>query len=69
MLPVATPPNAIVFGSGYITIPQMARVGFGLNVLGIILITLVALFWLPFTWGIDVTDVPQELVDAFGTVL
>ena len=69
MLPVATPPNAIVFGSGYITIPQMARVGFGLNVLGVLLITLVALFWLPFAWGIEVTNVPQELVNAFGVVL
>ncbi|MDO3379260.1 SLC13 family permease [Geoalkalibacter halelectricus] len=37
MLPVATPPNAIVFGSGYVTIPQMAKSGFGLNILSIIL--------------------------------
>jgi sodium-dependent dicarboxylate transporter 2/3/5 len=40
MLPVATPPNAIVFGSGHITIQQMVRVGVVLNVIGIALITL-----------------------------
>jgi sodium-dependent dicarboxylate transporter 2/3/5 len=40
MLPVATPPNAIVFGSGMVTIPQMSRAGFLLNLLGIVLITL-----------------------------
>lgn len=40
MLPVATPPNAIVFGSGYVTIGQMIRGGIWLNVLGVVLITL-----------------------------
>jgi len=39
MLPVATPPNAIVFGSGYITIPQMSRAGLVLNLCAIVLIT------------------------------
>ncbi len=66
MLPVATPPNAIVFGSGYITIPQMAKVGVGLNLLGIILITLLAVAWLPLVWGIDVTALPPEFVEAWG---
>ncbi|CAN5877457.1 DASS family sodium-coupled anion symporter [soil metagenome] len=42
MMPVATPPNAIVYGSGYLTIPQMARAGVVLNLLLIVLITALA---------------------------
>lgn len=45
MLPVATPPNAIVFGTGMVNIHQMARTGFFLNLLGILLLTLVVWFW------------------------
>ena len=40
MLPVATPPNAIVYGSGKLPAREMARAGFGLNLIGILLITL-----------------------------
>jgi len=42
MLPVATPPNAIVFGSGMLTIPRMVRAGFALNLIGILLVSVVA---------------------------
>ncbi len=43
MLPVATPPNAIAYGSGYVTIGQMVRGGMVLNVIGLALITLVTM--------------------------
>ncbi len=47
MLPVATPPNAIVFATGALTIPQMVRAGVLLNLIGIVIVTLVALFLAP----------------------
>ncbi len=59
MLPVATPPNAVVFGSGYITIPQMARAGVWLNMIGVIVIATLVYFWLPFVWGIDFYVIPE----------
>ncbi len=43
MLPVATPPNAIIFATGSISIPQMAKAGFWLNVIGVIIVTIVSL--------------------------
>lgn len=42
MLPVGTPPNAIVFGTGRLTIPQMARAGFLLNLMMIVIITAIS---------------------------
>lgn len=44
MLPVATPPNALVYGSGYFTIGQMARAGFAMNLLSCAAVTLCLYF-------------------------
>ena len=51
MLPVATPPNAIVFSSGLVSIPQMVRAGFWLNIISVVLLSLVAIFWAPMIYG------------------
>ena len=47
MLPVATPPNAIVFASGYVTVPQMAKVGFWFNLISGVLVTVAASVLVP----------------------
>ena len=47
MLPVATPPNAIVFASGKISIPQMVKAGVYLNCLGMLLLAVVGVWWAP----------------------
>ena len=54
MLPVATPPNAIVFVSRVVSIPQMVKVGIILNLFSVILITVFILYVLPASIGFDV---------------
>ena len=53
MFPVATPPNAIVFGTGKIKIKDMLRVGVILNFIAIILIFLLTYFWAEWVFGVD----------------
>lgn len=52
-MPVATPPNAVVFTSRLIPMGTMARVGIWLNLLMVVLITLVFEFWVRRIWGIE----------------
>ena len=51
MLPVATPPNLIVYGSNLFKVNQMIKAGFALNILGLILVTLIALTLVPYFLG------------------
>ena len=50
MLPMATPPNAIVFASGYVKVNQMAKAGVILNLLAVALLILYYLFVIPFVF-------------------
>ena len=51
MLPVATPPNAIVFSSGYLSIPRMMRAGIFLNLTGVAVLSVIAIFLVPRVFG------------------
>ena len=61
MLPVATPPNAVVFGSGYLKIQDMVTRGVIMNIFSIILITLMVYIILPIVWGIELSYFPDKL--------
>ena len=63
MMPVATPPNAIIFGSGRISVGEMARVGIVLNVLGALVIA-----GLVYTLGTLVFDIDPGVVPACRTL-
>ncbi|WP_086477823.1 SLC13 family permease [Arenibacter amylolyticus] len=52
MLPVATPPNAVVFGSGYLRIYDMTRSGLWMNIISIIILGLMVYYVLPLSWGL-----------------
>ena len=61
MLPVATPPNAIIFGTGRIKIQQMARTGFILNWIGVVVISLMFYYL-----GMLVFDINPNLFPVWG---
>jgi sodium-dependent dicarboxylate transporter 2/3/5 len=58
MLPVATPPNAIVFTSRRVRIAEMARVGLALNLIGVIVIAVYSHYILPMIFRFDPTLLP-----------
>jgi sodium-dependent dicarboxylate transporter 2/3/5 len=52
MLPMGTPPNAIAFSSGYIKLKHMTRVGFVMNIISVLLITLFCWLLLPLVFDV-----------------
>ena len=58
MLPVATPPNAVVFGSNYLKISDMVRVGILMNFISIIIIFIMVYFILPVLWNFNAFQNP-----------
>ena len=61
MLPVATPPNAIVFGSGYLKVSDMVKNGFLMNIISILIITLAVYFLMPVIFGLENLNFPKAL--------
>ena len=62
MMPVATPPNAIVFGSGRITIGQMVKAGIIINLIGIAVVTTMFLLLGPAVFQIDPENLPEWVI-------
>ena len=58
MLPVATPPNAVVFGAKILKISDMVRVGILMNIISIIFITIAVYFLLPLLWDFEPFSYP-----------
>ena len=64
MLPVATPPNAIVFGSNLLTISAMVKVGFFLNLIAILLLSGASYFLVSFVFGVELGVIPDWATTA-----
>ena len=64
MLPVATPPNAVVFGSGAIRINDMVKAGLWLNIIGTIFIVIFVVYLMPAIWGIDLSTTPEWALNS-----
>jgi sodium-dependent dicarboxylate transporter 2/3/5 len=59
MMPVGTPPNAIVFGTGRVRVAEMARIGLVVNLLAVAITVVAILAWGSAAWQLDFSDFPS----------
>lgn len=59
MLPVATPPNAIIYGSGKVSIPQMAKAGIWLNIIVSVILSIACYTLFAYVFGIEIGIIPD----------
>ncbi len=62
MLPIATPPNAVIFGSGKIDIKDMVKTGFGLNLISSLVVTSICITILNLLFNYDIMNIPDWAV-------
>ncbi|MCK5263454.1 MAG: anion permease, partial [Gammaproteobacteria bacterium] len=64
MMPIATPPNAIVFASGHLKIQDMVKTGIIINLIAIVMITLATYFWGMQVFSIEASVIPDWATDT-----
>ena len=61
MLPIATPPNAVVFGSGKIAIKDMIKAGFLLNIISVVVVTIISIIFIKLVFDAQIGELPNWL--------
>ena len=59
MLPIATPPKAVIFGSGQLDIKDMIKAGIGLNIISALVVSILSIIILNLFFGLQVTSIPE----------
>ena len=64
MLPIATPPNAVVFGSGKLDIKDMIRAGFSLNIISALIVSFISILILNLVFDYEMLGVPNWITES-----
>ena len=59
ILPIATPPNAVIFGSGQLDIKDIIKTGIGLNIISALVVSILSIIILNFFFGLQLTSIPD----------